>query len=177
LTSNQLIIGVWAALLLAAGMVLAATLRIDDDLTVFLPSEGAPVEELLFTRLREGPAARLILVAFGGGTADERRAASKAAVADLQGFDDLVRVSNGEQAMAPGAFGALFDYRYLLADGVGFDRALLEAALEQRKRELASPFAKVYQKEATQGRQSAMSVLPSPSKSACAGRSPVCPSE
>ena len=149
LTSNQLIIALWSAMVALAAIVLATTLRIDDDLTVFLPSEGAPVEDLLFTRLREGPAARLILVAFGGGTPEGRRSASKAAAAEFSAWDELVRASNGEQAMTPGSFGPLFDYRYLLMNGDAFDRETLEAALMVRKRQLASPFAKIYEKEAT----------------------------
>jgi len=71
LTSNQLIIAIWAAFVILAGVVLGSTLRIDDDLTVFLPSDGSAVEDLLFTRLREGPAARLILVALEGGSPEE----------------------------------------------------------------------------------------------------------
>ncbi len=148
MTSNQLIIALWSALIALAAIVLATTLKIDDDLTVFLPSEGAPVEDLLFTRLREGPAARLILVAFEGGTPEGRHAASKAAVEELLTWDELVRASNGEQTMTPGSFGALFDYRYLLMNGKTLDRATLESALMVRKRQLASPFAKIYEKEA-----------------------------
>ncbi len=148
MTSNQLIIAIWAVFLVLAGIVLATMLRIDDDLTVFLPSDGAPVEDLLFTRLREGPAARLILVAFDGGTAEGRQAASRAAAAELATWPELVRVNNGEQAIAPGSFGELFGYRYLLADGGAFDQDTLEAALTVRKRQLASPFAKIYEKEA-----------------------------
>lgn len=132
-----------------AGVVLATTLRIDDDLTVFLPRDGAPVEDLLFARLREGPAARLILVALEGGTAEGRQAASKAVAADLSTWNELVRVNNGEQAMTPGSFGRLFDYRYLLSNGTAFDQDDLKVALGVRKRQLASPFAKAFEKEAT----------------------------
>ena len=42
LTSNQLITVVWAAMIVLAGIVITTMLRIDDDLTVFLPSDGAP---------------------------------------------------------------------------------------------------------------------------------------
>lgn len=132
-----------------AGTILATMLRIDDDLTVFLPSDGAPVEDLLFTRLREGPAARLILVAFDGGTAEERQAASKAAADELASWKELVRVNNGSQAMTPGSFGALFDYRYLLGAEPALDRDSLAAAMTVRERQLASPFAKLYEKEAS----------------------------
>lgn len=150
MSSNKLIIAIWAAVMIVAGAVLASTLRIDDDLTVFLPSDGAPVEDLLFTRLREGPAARLVLVALENGTAEDRQVASKAAAAALSTWDELVSVNNGEQAIAPGSFGALFDYRYLLRTPPSFDKDALETALTVRKRELASPFAKIFEKEATE---------------------------
>ncbi len=148
MTKKHLIIAVWSLILVIAGCILATTLRIDDDLTVFLPSDGAPIEDLLFTRLREGPAGRLILVAFAGGTAENRQAASKAATAALAGSGDLMRVNNGEQAMSPGSFGALFDYRYLLGPAPALDDATLETVLAARKEQLASPFAKIYEQEA-----------------------------
>lgn len=147
MTPNRLIIALWAAFVISAGFILATTLRIDDDLTVFVPSDGTAIGDLLFTRLREGPAGKLILVAFNGGTAEGRQAASKAAAAELSTWDELVQVNNGEQAMAPESFGALFDHRYLLLDDGAFDREALEAALTVRKRQLASPFGKVYEKE------------------------------
>lgn len=129
-------------------MVLTVSLKIDDDLTVFLPSDGAPVEELLFSRLREGPAARLVLVGFEGGDADARVQASKAAVEVLQTVDGLAEVSNGEQPISPDSLRRLFDYRYLMADAGALDAEALHAALAERARQLSSPFAKIYEKEA-----------------------------
>ncbi|MGI9418579.1 MAG: MMPL family transporter [Geminicoccaceae bacterium] len=137
------------ALLAAAGLVLATSLKIDDDLTVFLPSEGAPVETLLFTRLREGPAARLILVAFAGGSAEGRVQASKAAVRALEDWDQLAQVSNGERPISPDSFRRLFDHRFLMADAGALDAAALEQALKVRAKQLKSPFAKIYEQEAS----------------------------
>lgn len=148
LTRNQLTIALWAALLAIAVAVLMTSLKIDDDLTVFLPSEGAPVEELLFTRLREGPAARLILVAFEGGAAENRVQASKAAVNALETWDELSQTSNGEQPISPDSFRQLFAYRFLTADAGLLDRETLERALAVRARQLRSPFAKIYEREA-----------------------------
>lgn len=148
LTRNQLIIALWVAFLAVAGAFLATSLKIDDDLTVFLPRDGAPVEDLLFTRLREGPAARLILVAFEGGSADGRVQASKAAVEALQGFEELAQASNGEQPISPDNFRRLFDYRFLTADAGPLDPATLNAALGVRAKQLTSPFAKIYEREA-----------------------------
>ncbi|MEZ5931229.1 MAG: MMPL family transporter [Alphaproteobacteria bacterium] len=135
---------------MVAGLVLGVALRIDDDLTVFLPHDGAPIEDLLFTRLREGPAARLILVAFDGGEAEARVQASKAAVRALDGWQALSRVSNGEQPISPDTFQRLFAYRFLIGEAGPLDEADLEAALAVRARQLTSPFAKIYEKEAAQ---------------------------
>jgi predicted exporter len=55
-SSNLRIVLVWLALLLVAGSILISRLEVDDDLAVFLPTEGSPVEDLLFARLKEGPA-------------------------------------------------------------------------------------------------------------------------
>ena len=149
MTSNKFIVALWITLVIAASAVLATMLRIDDDLTVFLPSDGAPVEDLLFTRLREGPAARLILIAFADGSVEARQQASKDAAEKLLTWEELVRVNNGGQAMTPGSFGALFERRYLLTGGRAFEQQALQDAFAERKRQLASPFAKVYEKEAT----------------------------
>lgn len=148
MTRNQLTIALWAALLAVAAAVLAVSLKIDDDLTVFLPSSGTPVEDLLFTRLREGPAARLILVAFEEGSAEGRAEASKAAANALDGWEALKQVSNGEQPISPDSFRRLFDYRFLTADSGRLDAESLDAALAVRARQLNSPFSKIYEREA-----------------------------
>jgi len=148
LTRNQLTIALWAALLAIAAAVLTLSLKIDDDLTVFLPTSGTPVEDLLFARLREGPAARLILVAFEGGSAEGRAEASKATVNALQGWEALIQVSNGERPISPDSFRRLFDYRFLTANSEGLDADSLDSALTVRARQLKSPFAKIYEKEA-----------------------------
>jgi len=131
-------------------MVLTTSLKVDDDLTVFLPSDGAPVEDLLFTRLREGPAARLILVAFEGGRAEGRVQASKATVKAFDKWEGLSRASNGEQPISPESFRRLFDYRFLMAKAGPLDVGDLEAALAVRAGQLNSPFAKIYEKEVAQ---------------------------
>lgn len=128
--------------------VLTTFLKIDDDLTVFLPTDGAPVEELLFTRLREGPAARLILVAFAEGSPESRVQASKAAVEALQGWEELAQATNGEKPISPDSFRRLFDYRFLTAEAGPLDLATLERALTVRAQQLESPFGKIYEKEA-----------------------------
>ena len=133
-----------------AAAVLTTSLKIDDDLTVFLPNEGTPVEDLLFTRLREGPAARLILVAFEGGSAEARVRASKGAIKALDGWEEFTQASNGEQPISPDSFRRLFDYRFLTADAGRLDAASLDEALVVRARQLKSPFAKIYEREAEQ---------------------------
>ena len=148
MTRDRLTIALWGVLLLIVGAVLATSLKVDDDLTVFLPSDGAPVEDLLFTRLREGPAAKLILVAFEGGSAAARVQASKAAVNTLDGLEGLSEASNGEKPISPESFRRLFDYRFLMSDAGPLDPADLEAALSVRAGQLNSPFAKIYEKEA-----------------------------
>ncbi len=148
MTRDRLTIALWGVLLLIVGAVLATSLKVDDDLTVFLPSDGAPVEDLLFTRLREGPAAKLILVAFEGGSAAARVQASKAAVTALEGLEGLSEANNGEKPISPESFRRLFDYRFLMSDAGPLDLVDLEAALSVRAGQLNSPFAKVYEKEA-----------------------------
>ncbi|MEL6961520.1 MAG: MMPL family transporter [Pseudomonadota bacterium] len=150
MTRNHLIIALWAGFLAVAGLVLATSLKIDDDLTVFLPSNGAPIEDLIFSRLREGPAAKLILVAFEGGTAEGRVQASKSTVNALEGMAGLVQASNGERPMSPETLRKLFDYRFLTADAGALDLDALRNALTVRAEQLESPFGKIYEKAAAQ---------------------------
>jgi predicted exporter len=146
-SSNLRIVLVWLALLLVAGSILISRLEVDDDLAVFLPTEGSPVEDLLFARLKEGPASRLILVAFAGGDLAARVAASNQAAEALQGRDDLARVGNGGQAMAPADLAELFRYRYLVAD-TDLDQAALDQAVATRAKQLGSPFGRMYRLDA-----------------------------
>ena len=150
LTRNHLIVAFWALCLAVASLVLATSLRIDDDLTVFLPSDGSPIEDLLFDRLREGPAAKLILVAFEGGSAEGRVQASKVSLEALADLDGLFQVSNGERPMSPETLRQLFDYRFLTADAGPLDIDALNQALAVRAEQLESPFGKIYEKAAAQ---------------------------
>lgn len=150
LTRNHLITAFWTVCLAVASLVLATSLRIDDDLTVFLPSNGSPIEDLLFDRLREGPAAKLILVAFEGGSTEGRVLASKASVEALDSWEGLFQVSNGERPMSPETLRRLFDYRFLTADAGPLDLDDLNQALAVRAEQLKSPFGKIYERAVAQ---------------------------
>ena len=145
-----MIIAFWASCLAIATLVLATSLEIDDDLTVFLPSDGSPTEDILFDRLREGPAAKLILVGFEGGDAKGRVQASKASVEALGSWEGLFQVSNGERPMSPETLRRLFDYRFLTADAGPLDLEALNQALAVRAEQLESPFGKIYERAAAQ---------------------------
>jgi predicted exporter len=150
LTRYHVIIAFWASCLAIATLVLATSLEIDDDLTVFLPSDGSPTEDILFDRLREGPAAKLILVGFEGGDAKGRVQASKASVEALGSWEGLFQVSNGERPMSPETLRRLFDYRFLTADAGPLDLEALNQALAVRAEQLESPFGKIYERAAAQ---------------------------
>jgi predicted exporter len=146
-SARHLPVLLWLLLMLAAALLVAQRLDIDDNLTVFLPRDSEPIHEVMLARLREGPAARLILVAFAGGDQDGRIAASRAAARALADQPGLARVLNGAQGLTPDLFDPLLPYRYLLAEPGPLDQAQLEKALAVRLQELGAPLGSLVESQ------------------------------
>ncbi len=129
---------------MACAWLLVAKGRFTTDLTLFMPEPSTRVEQLLLDQLREGPAARLMLMALQGGSEAARATVSKALARELRASGLFFRVANGELTAAENSEPLLFRYRYLLApdeDPKRFGAEALRAALQQRLRELAAPLA------------------------------------
>src|SRR4029077_5130521 len=94
----------WAATvaflgLAAAAALLAARTHYTTDLSGFLPRAPTASQRVLIEQLREGPAARLIIAALGGGDAGARAHVSAAVAQGLRTDPQLAAVSHGD---APG---------------------------------------------------------------------------
>ncbi len=137
-----LVLTLWLAALLLGGWRLAASLRPQADLSLFLPPGQGETEQLLLSELNQGSASRLLMLAIAGGAAEGRADLSQRLVAGLRDSGLFERVENG----APGGIDVddqLFRYRYLLTPPDLLQRSLspagLHEALNRRLDELGSP--------------------------------------
>jgi predicted exporter len=134
-------VAIWAATLLVA-IVVVSRARYTADLSAFLPALPTQQQQLLVEELREGPAARVILIAISGADPPQRAALSAALVARLQADPQFGSVSNGASGPTTADQKLLFTYRYLLSDRVDagyFAVDRLHAAIRNSIDELASP--------------------------------------
>lgn len=135
-------IAVWLACLAACGWVLASRTSITADLTAFLPRAATPAQALLVSQLRDGIAARLILVALEGAEVAELAITSQALAERLRAGGRFTYVANGASALSKRDRETLFAHRYLLSpavDAARFTEPGLRAALERTLALFASP--------------------------------------
>ncbi len=111
----------WGLAMLAAATV-AWHGRYSADVSFFLPQAPTAEQRLLVDQIREGPAARLLMIAIAGGSADERATLSRALRSRLAGRPELTTLSNGDHALADADREYLFRNRYLLSATVGAER-------------------------------------------------------
>jgi predicted exporter len=132
---------VWLALLALCAM-LAARARVTSDFTAFLPAKLDPAQALLVHQLREGPAARMILIGVAGGEPRALAAASRALARRLSASAQFAYVNNGEARFGAADRALVERWRYLLSPEVSparFSAAGLRDALERALETLASP--------------------------------------
>lgn len=138
----RLALWVWLALLLGGAWFSLSRVSVVSDMAAFLPREEGLEQALLLDALREGPAARLIIVALGGSDDSTRLAeASRAMAQRLREDARFLRVSNAPAALPDAEQARWFAHRYLLADlpPDAFAADGLRRELELRLRELAAP--------------------------------------
>jgi predicted exporter len=139
-TRRAATIALWSIAMGAAQWVVAHT-RYITDLSAFLPAHPTPTQELLVEQLRDGPAARVILIALENGDAATRAKVSKSLAARLRLDATFTSVENGEAVSADKTQEFLFEHRYLLSDAVTarrFTAAGLREALKETIASLAS---------------------------------------
>ena len=136
-----LLLAVWIAGIIAAGVFAQRHLEVGSDLRLFLPAPETAEQRLVMEGIGEGPAARVLVIALEGAPPERLADASRAIVNALRDDDAFVLVANGD--LAADAFPeALLPYRYLLSttlDTRRFDVDFLTAALAARAQDLASP--------------------------------------
>ena len=139
---EALLVAAWLVLVAACGLWLARHLQVTADLAAFLPSGERADQKLLATQLREGVAARLILVGIEGGERDSLTRASRALTAALAKDPRFASVVNGDAARLAAERDLVWRHRYLLSPLTGarhFSTDGLRGALEEALRLITSP--------------------------------------
>jgi predicted exporter len=134
-------VALWiGAMALCAWVALRATYSA--DLTAFLPRAASESQALMLDELRDGVAARLVLVALEGAPDEALAATSRELANELRRSPAFAYVANGSDGLSRRDRDLLFAHRYLLSPGVtaaAFSEAKLREALAQAADLLASP--------------------------------------
>lgn len=135
-------IATWLACVAACAWILLFRTSVTADLTAFLPRAATPAQKLLVSQLRDGVAARLILIAAEGADVAKLAATSQALAERLRASTRFSYVANGAGGLAKRDRDVLFAHRYLLSpsvDAARFTEQGLRAALERTLALFASP--------------------------------------
>ncbi len=142
--------GTWLLGVVVCGLLVAHT-SIVTDITAFLPGPATREQAMLAEQLRDGVAARVILIGIEAAAAEQTEAAARRSqklVAVLRADPRFAFVTNGDPALFATERDRLFDARYLLSPQVSpqrFSTAGLRAAaadLEAMLRSSAAPLIK-----------------------------------
>lgn len=138
--SRRVAVVVWLAVI-AASVLVVSQLRINTDMTAFLPRTSSPAQRVLVDQLRDGVISRLVLVGIEGVPAERSTAISKQIAARLRGDDQFSSIENGEESGFARDQAFLWTNRYVLSDQIDaahFTQAGLRSALERDLGELGS---------------------------------------
>jgi predicted exporter len=111
----------WAALALVAAVIVARA-SYTADLSAFLPRSPTATERVLVQQLREGLAARLIMVAVSGADSRTRAQVVAGLAQRLRANPAFVAVNDGDPMGFDAAAQLLFEHRYLLSEAVTAQR-------------------------------------------------------
>ncbi len=139
--NRQLPLGVFALALTIAIAVLLIRGQVSTDMSGFLPAGNTLEQQFLLEGLRQGPAARVLLLGITGGDQPARIAASRALSEQLRSSGMFIRVENGLSPDLIGPDSLLLRYRYLLDPRPAaqlYSVASLRQALSERLDELVS---------------------------------------
>jgi predicted exporter len=135
------LVALWLAGVVACAWI-AARATYTADLTAFLPKSVTPAQQLLIAQLKDGIAARLVLIGLEGADEPALAATSRALAERLRASGRFAYVANGAGGLAKRDRDVLLEHRYLLSpsvDAARFSAAGLRAALERTLELLASP--------------------------------------
>lgn len=140
---RPVVLTLWLAGIAGLALWAWSAVRVETDLSQFLPAAASLDERVLLAQVRGGVGARTILAAIEGATPQARAAASRGLTAALAASPRFLRVANGAAPpLDAAALERLFSYRYLIGPEAPCAAALttegLRAALQGRLTELGS---------------------------------------
>ena len=142
--------GAWLLGVIVCGAIVARA-TIVTDITAFLPGPATREQAMLAEQLRDGVAARVILIGIEAAAAEQAEAAaqrSRQIAATLRADPRFAFVANGDPALFQAERDRLFDARYLLSPHVSPQRFSVEGLraaateLEALLRSSAAPLIK-----------------------------------
>lgn len=142
------LITTWLVVFGAAAAQLMANLRVDSDLSAFMPRARTDAQALLLTEIESGPASRLWLLAIRATEQTRLSELSRRFAIELEATGHFTTVYSGQTALDAETRQVLFRYRYLLDPGgetSRFAEPVLRRAFEdglERLRSPAAPFEK-----------------------------------
>ena len=142
--SRPAVLIAWGLLVALCAGWLVRHLSIGTDLTVFLPPSTAPLQRILVAQLRDGVAARLMLIGLEGDDTPALARASRELAKRLRASGKFGFVHNGDLAAAGREREVLVGQRYLLSPAVTSERFTapgLRSALEESLALFGSPAA------------------------------------
>ncbi|MEP7152233.1 MAG: MMPL family transporter, partial [Nitrospira sp.] len=131
----------WMVLVFVSGGVIA-NMTVTTDLTALLPRSADHTQELLVNQLRDGVAARLVLIALEGASTEVLAEASRKIAHSLRETALFTSVNNGDPADYTVERDILMRHRYLLSSAITpehFSTPALRTALERQLQLLGSP--------------------------------------
>lgn len=126
---RRLVVLAWLAGLLACSLIVARTPFLT-DMSAFLPRDPGPAERLLVRNLREGVAARVLLLAIDGVAPTRIGEVSSAFAEALRAIPDAALVANGSAAELDAQRALVFARRYQLSPAVSPARFTVEGLRE-----------------------------------------------
>jgi len=148
LNRRRWLIVAWLAAAISAAVYTSFSLRIDSDLTAFMPRARSEEQSLLLAELREGTAARTWLLAATAASAEPPLLLAGRLAQELESSGRFRTVHTGAARADPRLQQLLFEHRYLLDPGGGarrFTASALRQSFEAglaRLRSPVSPFEK-----------------------------------
>lgn len=133
----RIALGIWVALMAVCAGWLYRSLTIGTDMAGFLPPSTTPTQRLLVNQLRDGVAARLVLIALEGAPPETLAQASRDLAQRLRASGLFGLISNGDLAAAEKERALLTRYRYLLSPGVSAERYSADGLADSLKEMLA----------------------------------------
>lgn len=117
-------------------------MQVTTDLTALLPRSADRTQELLVAQLRDGIAARLMLIGLEGASPEALADASRQVTRTLKESDLFTYVNNGDPAHFTAERDVLMRHRYLLSSAVTpehFSTPALRQALDRQLQLIGSP--------------------------------------